>query len=172
MKQPAIVILHGNDNVAVALDALAPDVPIDVHGAPLRPADAIPAGHKVATAPIARGDAIVKCGQPIGVALRDIAAGEHVHVHNVGMPDRHANDDGPVGDAYEVETDRRDTFDGFVRPDGSDVVFGGAGTRAGRNDDTVLATGDLTHNRDADTIVGDNGRITRPTVPFTHTENV
>ena len=78
MKQPAIVILHGNDNVAVALDALAPDVPIDVHGAPLRPADAIPAGHKVATAPIARGDAIVKCGQPIGVALRDIAAGEHV----------------------------------------------------------------------------------------------
>jgi altronate hydrolase len=119
VKQPAIVILHGNDNVAVALDALAPDVPIDVHGAPRRPADAIPAGHKVATAPIARGDAIVKCGQPIGVALRDIAAGEHVHVHNVGMPDRHANDDGPVGDAYEVETDRRDTFDGFVRPDGS-----------------------------------------------------
>ncbi|MDF3090330.1 MULTISPECIES: UxaA family hydrolase [Burkholderia cepacia complex] len=119
MKPPAIVILHGDDNVAVALDALAPDVPIDVRGAPLRLADAVPAGHKVATAPIARGDAIVKCGQPIGIALRDIAAGEHVHVHNVGMPERHAHDDGPAGDAHDVPADRRDTFDGFVRPDGS-----------------------------------------------------
>ncbi|OXI64694.1 galactonate dehydratase [Burkholderia sp. AU28863] len=119
MKQPAIVILHGNDNVAVALDALAPDVPIDVRGAPLRLADAVPAGHKVATAPIARGGSIIKCGQPIGVALRDIAAGEHVHVHNVGMPDRHAHGDGPVGGAHDVATDRRDTFDGFVRTDGS-----------------------------------------------------
>ncbi|WP_175833145.1 UxaA family hydrolase [Burkholderia cenocepacia] len=119
MKQPAIVILHGNDNVAVALDALAPEVPVDVHGAPLRPAAAIPAGHKIATAPIVRGDAIVKCGQPIGIALRDIAAGEHVHVHNVGMPERHAHDDGPAGDTHDVATDRRDTFDGFVRSDGS-----------------------------------------------------
>ena len=41
MKQPTIVILHRNDNVAVALDALAPEVPVDVHGAPLRPAAAI-----------------------------------------------------------------------------------------------------------------------------------
>ncbi|MBR8277096.1 altronate dehydratase [Burkholderia cenocepacia] len=119
MKQPAIVILHGNDNVAVALDALAPEVPVDVHGAPLRPAAAIPAGHKIATAPIVRGDAIVKCGQPIGIALRDIAAGEHVHVHNVGMPERHAHDDGSVGGAHDVAADRGDTFDGFVRPDGS-----------------------------------------------------
>ncbi|MFB5149624.1 altronate dehydratase family protein [Burkholderia orbicola] len=119
MKQPTIVILHGNDNVAVALDALAPEVPVDVHGAPLRPAAAIPAGHKIATAPIVRGDAIVKCGQPIGIALRDIAAGEHVHVHNVGMPERHAHDDGSVGGAHDVAADRGDTFDGFVRPDGS-----------------------------------------------------
>ncbi|MDR8052442.1 UxaA family hydrolase [Burkholderia cenocepacia] len=119
MKQPAIVILHGNDNVAVALDALAPDVPVDVRGAPLRPAAAVPAGHKIATAPIAHGDTIVKCGQPIGVALRDIAAGEHVHMHNVGMPERHAHDDGLAGGAPEVPADRSDTFDGFVRPDGS-----------------------------------------------------
>src|SRR3989442_1683535 len=47
------------------------------------------------------------------------------------------------------------------RPDGSDLIFGGAGTRIGRNDDTTFATLDLTHNRDADAIVGDNGRIVR-----------
>src|SRR5438445_854253 len=47
------------------------------------------------------------------------------------------------------------------RPDGSDLIFGGAGTRIGRDDDTTLASLDLTHNRDADAIVGDNGRIVR-----------
>ncbi|KML53628.1 galactarate dehydratase [Burkholderia cepacia] len=119
MNQPAVVILHRNDNVAVALDALAADGPINVSGTPLRLAAAVPAGHKIATAPIARGERIVKCGQSIGIALRDIAAGEHVHVHNVGMPERHAHDDEPVGAASDAPADRGDTFDGFVRPDGS-----------------------------------------------------
>ena len=45
------------------------------------------------------------------------------------------------------------------RPDGADVIFGGAGTETGRNH-----LGDLTnggHARDADVIIGDNGRIFR-----------
>src|SRR5262249_32532362 len=49
------------------------------------------------------------------------------------------------------------------RPDGSDLIFGGAGTHAGRNDTGVLAgvqTNQL-HARDADVIVGDNGDIFR-----------
>ncbi|MCA7953028.1 altronate dehydratase family protein [Burkholderia seminalis] len=119
MNQPAVVILHHDDNVAVALDALAPDVPVDANGTTLRVAAAVPAGHKLATAPIARGARIVKCGQPIGVALRDIAAGEHVHVHNVGMPERHVLDHGAAGAAPDAPTDLGDAFDGFVRPDGS-----------------------------------------------------
>ena len=45
------------------------------------------------------------------------------------------------------------------RPDGSDLIFGGAGTRISRDNDTS-PTAD-THARDADTIVGDNGRIVR-----------
>jgi Ca2+-binding RTX toxin-like protein len=47
-----------------------------------------------------------------------------------------------------------------LRPDGADMIFGGAGTRAGRNDDTFV-TGAAEHARDADTIVGDNGNIVR-----------
>jgi Ca2+-binding RTX toxin-like protein len=58
---------------------------------------------------------------------------------------------------------------GFVpgedrRPDGSDLLFGGAGTQAGRNQDVAFADGTAAanvHARDADTIVGDNGRIVR-----------
>ncbi|KWF41465.1 galactonate dehydratase [Burkholderia diffusa] len=119
MTQPTVVILHRDDNVAVALDALEPGGSIDVNGTPLRVAAAVPAGHKIATAAIARGTSIVKCGQSIGIALRDIGAGEHVHVHNVGMPERHALDDGPAGSVHDAPPDRLDTFDGFVRPDGS-----------------------------------------------------
>ncbi|HEX5857107.1 MAG TPA: hypothetical protein VFY91_03265, partial [Microbacterium sp.] len=41
------------------------------------------------------------------------------------------------------------------RPDGADLLFGGAGTDVGRNDDSAL------HGRDSDNIVGDNGSILR-----------
>ena len=40
-------------------------------------------GHKFAVLPIKEGDAILKYGQIIGFAGRNIALGEHVHVHNV-----------------------------------------------------------------------------------------
>ena len=40
-------------------------------------------GHKYARRAIAAGEAVVKYGMPIGHATRDIAAGEHVHVHNL-----------------------------------------------------------------------------------------
>ncbi len=40
-------------------------------------------GHKYAVRPIACGENVIKYGMPIGHATADIAAGEHVHVHNV-----------------------------------------------------------------------------------------
>src|SRR3546814_12284461 len=48
-------------------------------------ARAIPAGHKVATAPIGAGEAVRKYNQILGFANADIPAGEHVHVHNCVM---------------------------------------------------------------------------------------
>lgn len=44
---------------------------------------AIPRGHKVALAPVSAGDAVFKFGFPIGRAIRDIAPGDHVHIHNL-----------------------------------------------------------------------------------------
>ncbi|WP_206684071.1 UxaA family hydrolase [Pontibacter beigongshangensis] len=44
----------------------------------------IPFTHKVALTAIGRGEPIIKYGSPIGSALVDIQAGEHVHVHNIG----------------------------------------------------------------------------------------
>jgi (2R)-sulfolactate sulfo-lyase subunit alpha len=44
---------------------------------------AIPLGHKIALADIAEGDTIYKYGHDIGLAVAPIAAGSHVHVHNL-----------------------------------------------------------------------------------------
>jgi len=43
----------------------------------------LPIGHKVAARAIAAGEKILKYGAPIGSATAPIAAGEHVHTHNV-----------------------------------------------------------------------------------------
>ena len=45
--------------------------------------DPIPRGHKVALASIGTGEEVIKYGSPIGRATTDIAAGAHVHTHNV-----------------------------------------------------------------------------------------
>jgi (2R)-sulfolactate sulfo-lyase subunit alpha len=45
--------------------------------------DPIPLGHKVALRAIAGGEKVIEYGEVIGEALRDIAPGQHVHVHNI-----------------------------------------------------------------------------------------
>ncbi len=61
----------------------------------------VPFGHKVALQAIARGAAVIKYGQVIGHASHDIAAGEHVHSHNLES-DR-ARGDRPAGEAAATE---------------------------------------------------------------------
>jgi Ca2+-binding RTX toxin-like protein len=59
-----------------------------------------------------------------------------------------------------------------LRPDGSDIIFGGNGTRVDRNDLVTetnrgnIVSGDE-HSRDADMILGDNGNIFRLVDPAT-----
>jgi (2R)-sulfolactate sulfo-lyase subunit alpha len=43
----------------------------------------IPIGHKVALAPLANGETVIKYGEDIGRMVADAAPGEHVHVHNM-----------------------------------------------------------------------------------------
>ena len=45
----------------------------------------IPPGHKVATRAIAAGEPVRRYNQIIGFASKPIAAGEHVHTHNLDM---------------------------------------------------------------------------------------
>lgn len=43
----------------------------------------VPYGHKVAIKPIAVGEEIIKYGEAIGVATKDIVEGDYVHIHNM-----------------------------------------------------------------------------------------
>ena len=79
--------IHCDDDVAVALRDLSDGETIAVRrrGAieRMRVHERVPFGHKIALRALPRGAAIRKYGENIGVATIDIAAGAHVHVHNL-----------------------------------------------------------------------------------------
>ena len=75
--------LHREDNVAVALSDFKKGDTVRVDDAEIVLADAVDYGHKFAVRPIRGGEPVVKFAETIGLAARDITAGEHVHVHNV-----------------------------------------------------------------------------------------
>lgn len=78
-----VLAVDGRDNVANALEELATGDRVEALGRSIAVLTPVPLGHKVALAPIAAGDSVVKYGEAIGRASVDIAAGEHVHTHNV-----------------------------------------------------------------------------------------
>ena len=80
--RPALVI-SGRDNVATALQPLEIGQTLDMEGRTVTVAEPIAPGHKVALRTIRAGEAVIKYGSPIGLASADIAAGAHVHTHNV-----------------------------------------------------------------------------------------
>lgn len=86
---PAI-LLHANDDVAIARVPLVAGARIDISGRAVLVRDAIAPGHKVALRPIRPGEAVRRYGEPIGTASEQIPAGAHVHTHNLryGEPDR------------------------------------------------------------------------------------
>lgn len=77
------VHLRPNDNIAVAAKSIAPGTEVQIDGRTVLVPGVVRMGHKFAVMPIKEGDAVLKYGQIIGFANRDIALGEHVHVHNV-----------------------------------------------------------------------------------------
>ena len=75
--------LHPADNVLTVIVPLAAGDCVMIEGVETAVAAAVGLGHKLAARAIADGAKIVKYGVPIGSATRAIAAGEHVHTHNL-----------------------------------------------------------------------------------------
>src|SRR5487761_2037992 len=95
----------------------------------------VPPGHKVATRAVRAGAPVRRYNQIIGFASRDIAPGEHVHLHNLAM--------GAFDRDYAFGVDAKPTsyiepvasFMGIVRRDGAN-----AGKVATRNYIGILST--------------------------------
>lgn len=123
--QKGLIQVHDTDDAAVALAELRSGEVYEVAGSgvAITLKDDIPFGHKAAVRPIAAGEPVIKYGNPIGLATRDILPGEHIHTHNLktGL-------DGFVDYVYEpVSTAAREVpgrrseffFDGYPRADGA-----------------------------------------------------
>lgn len=79
----AALVISERDNVATALQPLEPGRRLELGASTVIVTAAVPPGHKIALRAIAAGEAVIKYGSPIGTASEHIAAGAHVHTHNL-----------------------------------------------------------------------------------------
>jgi hypothetical protein len=80
---PRLLLLDERDNVLVVRKSIRAGEAVAVGGAAVIVERNLPLGHKLARRSIAPGEKVVKYGAPIGSATAAIAAGAHVHVHNL-----------------------------------------------------------------------------------------
>ena len=78
-----VLVLNPADNIAICLEDMPTGTVIDQDNLKLTITQKIPRGHKVASRAVTKGDGIIKYGERMGHATKDISIGEHVHTHNV-----------------------------------------------------------------------------------------
>jgi altronate hydrolase len=109
--------LHTADDVVIARTQLISGTKIE----DFTTKGLIPPGHKVATKALNTGDAVRRYNQIIGFASKPIAAGEHVHTHNLDMGDNKGDfaRDYAVGADVKPEPAKLEaSFMGIKRADG------------------------------------------------------
>jgi altronate hydrolase len=110
-----VLVLNDRDNVGITRRLIAQG---ELLGSSAVVKGPIPAGHKVAIRPIELGEPVLRYGQIIGFATKQIEPGAHVHLQNMALGDFHKD--------YAFGTDARQTdyvdapatFLGIRRPDG------------------------------------------------------
>ena len=111
-----VIRIHPADDVVIARQQMLGGTPIASEG--ITVSGLIPPGHKIAVRAIAADQPVRRYNQIIGTATRDIAAGQHVHSHNLAFShfDRGYAVGGDVRPVAYVDTPA--AFDGIVREDG------------------------------------------------------
>jgi len=80
----SIILSHPKDNVATARSPIKPGTSLTISKAKkIIAKEEIPFAHKIALRGIPKGGAVIKYGERIGRAIREIKSGELVHIHNV-----------------------------------------------------------------------------------------
>src|SRR5512135_1955282 len=132
-RSSLVIRLHPADDVVIARQQLVGGTTLIDENVTV--AGLVPPGHKLATRAIAKGAPVRRYNQIIGFASKDIAPGEHVHLHNLAM--------GAFTRDYAFSVDAKPTayiepaatFMGIVRRDGAN-----AGKVATRNYIGILST--------------------------------
>ncbi len=117
MTQSSVIRLHANDDVLIATQQLVPGALVESEDLTVR--DLIPPGHKMAAHDIKNGDAVHRYNQIIGFATADIAAGQHIHAHNLGMGEFERDYGIGLGAHETQKVAKPATFMGFKRPNGT-----------------------------------------------------
>ena len=89
MTTPHFLVHVSGDSVGVAVMEI--EEPLQANGVVLEDdsdiqvetREAIPLGHKIALVDIAEGQKVIEYGEFVAKAIKPIARGEHVHVHNI-----------------------------------------------------------------------------------------
>ena len=114
--------IHPSDNVAVALSALACGETVTHDDVTVTATEDIMRGHKIALYDIAEGEPIIKYGNPIAVATRDIKKGEWVHTHNVHTGLSEGGEYVYDHKVYDLPNPAPRTFNGYLREDGRAAI--------------------------------------------------
>ncbi len=79
-----LIFSHPKDNVATARSPIKSGTSLTISkGKRIISKEEIPFAHKIALRGIPRDGAVIKYGERIGRAIREIKPGELVHIHNV-----------------------------------------------------------------------------------------
>ncbi len=119
MQTKNALLINEKDNVFIAITEIEKETKIAEDIIVL---DNVPVGHKIARYDISKDENIVKYGEFIGHATKDIKKGEHIHTHNTKTNLKDVIE-------YKYEKDNIDfeykaksntpTFNGYVRKDGN-----------------------------------------------------
>ena len=113
-----LIKIHPDDNVAVALEQLNCKETYSEGGTGITALEDIPRGHKIALRDIPCGSRIIKYGNPIAIATKDITAGSWVHTHNVRTGLSEDGDYSYNHQVFSLPDIQKKTFQGYRRTDG------------------------------------------------------
>ncbi len=77
------IVINQSDNVAIVLQNVGKGEEVIIGEKTISAVDDIPYTHKIALTNLEQGTAVIKYGEVIATASKDIRKGEWVHVHNL-----------------------------------------------------------------------------------------
>jgi altronate hydrolase len=113
-----VVLVHPDDNVCVAARDLDLGADVTAGRRTVTLTGRVRLGHKIALAPIAKGQRVTRYGQTIGFATGDIDPGDWVHTHNMTAGEFERDYQYASAIPPEPPAIQGRTFQGYRRADG------------------------------------------------------